>query len=234
MICVLFIVHVMELCALEQRRNEIRQQLHQSEISFGNARTRDLSINTDPLAVVNIPPGSSCRARLHDIEHDQRRLHQSFASNQEDQARTLSRNQNRHRNPDNVALPVRPITPEVFLSPIRSFGGSQSLSSSDFFNVHQPSSSAATASRPSLSATARGGDSFTSTCDNTTSLCHLNSRKKFSESTADVHAAQLAHNRLLSPQRSARTTLMLSGMGFNGHCTDIALGIVKALNTKHK
>jgi hypothetical protein len=33
--------------------------------------------------------------------------------------------------------------------------------------------------------------------------------------------------------RNPRTTLMLSGMGFTEHCTDVALEIVKILNDKH-
>jgi len=43
----------------------------------------------------------------------------------------------------------------------------------------------------------------------------------------------ILYNQLLAPPRQPRSTLLLSGMGFNGHCTEHAMEVIRILQEKH-
>jgi len=178
---------------------------------MGNKRGRDFVLGSDPLSIDVVPQTSSFRPKLDTIKLELDKSGVQFMKDVDHYDMTNSNAKEKYKNPDKSTLPVKPITPEKFDTAIRSFGGFTSTSSADYLNVHRPGSSSGR-------------------------LRNMNKTdisKTFNSNMQDYNSTLIQHNKLLRHPRNSRTTLMLSGMGFTEHCTDVALEIVKILKDKH-
>lgn len=204
--------NVDQLQHLASRKKTIAREIHLMEQMMGNTRMRDKGLG-DPMSIEIVPQTSSFRSKLDTIQLDLDKSGVQFMKDAEHYAMTSTNAKLKYRDPDKTTLPVKPITPEKFDTSVRSFGGSRSIASTDYLNVHRPGSS---------SGHLPAGD-----------LHRTNISKPFDSNVQDYNSILIQHNKLLRPPRNPRSTLMLSGMGFSGHCTDVALEIVKILNEKH-
>lgn len=196
-----------DLRNLEHRKKMLSKEIHLMNKTFGNSKLRDLSIHLNPKNIEIVPSTSSYYDKLQLIKSEQQKHQKQFIEDEELYAIMKKNKEIKYKNSDKETLPVKPITPEKFDTAIQSFGGTKSLSSTQFLNVHEPNKN------------------FKNN--------YKNNKIPYKNNITDYNSVVLQHNKLLSIPRPPRNTLMLSGMGFTEHCTDVALEIVKILNEKN-
>jgi hypothetical protein len=200
-----------QLNSLDRRKKLLARELHLMEKTMGPPLARDWALARDPMSIDVVPQTSSFRPKLEAVKRDLDRSGVQFMMDADHYEVTQSNATLKYKNPDKTTLPVKPITPEKFDTAIRSFGGMRSTASADYLNMHIPGSRSG-----------RNRD-----------MGRTDIGQPFDSNVQDYNSTLIQHNKLMRAPRNPRTTLMLSGMGFTEHCTDVALEIVKILNDKH-
>ena len=187
------------------KKKHLLKEMHLLESKLGNSKTRDISLHKDPFTDVEIvPPNSSYFDKSLKVQQIQDELHRKTFEEECFKAQNASNKSS----PRHLYKPVQSNVPVDY--PYKMFGGKSTTTKDSYANFHQNNKYGPV------------------DCNKT-----FQNSQRFESNINDYNNLILQQNKLVQPPRHARKTLMLSNLGFQSHCSDIALEIVEILRQRN-
>ena len=201
---------------LVARKKHLLKEMHLLESKLGNSKARDLLLHKDPYEDVQIvPKNSSYFDKSLKVQQIQEELHRKTFEDECFKSQNTKKNQSPRATATDL---VHSQSLSDISSPCKVFGGNSTTTKDSYINFH------------------KNNKYITNNTNNTIQSIGIRNNStcpRFEANMNDYNNIIIQQNKLVQPPRNARKTLMLSNLGFQSHCSDIALEIVEILRQRN-